>query len=299
MNGRIYDPLLGRFLSADLLVPHPGSLQSFNRYSYVGNNPLTLVDPSGFEDYTKEELDAIGKQIHDQHVAEENALQRRDDRAAAMACHGQDASLTPSAADAASDAADSASASATPDKGVIDSVAPAASTTPTNVTPVCFVAGTPIATTDGGFCPIEEIKVGQRVQTADDVSTQNSDTEIKPDDWRKVDLVIPNADGNGGDFELTTLMPVARIEAEGLTAGGEKQVNFSEMGIHGRAQVRSISPCPRIEPGRGRVVLSTFTRVSNGLFELRIAGLKEKIEVTGSHRLLSGSSRNLVGGTTG
>ena len=48
MNGRIYDPLLGRFLSADIVVQNPGSLQSYNRYSYVMNNPLTLTDPSGF-----------------------------------------------------------------------------------------------------------------------------------------------------------------------------------------------------------------------------------------------------------
>jgi hypothetical protein len=50
MNGRIYDPLLGRMLSADLLVQEPGSLQSYNRYSYVRNNPLTLTDPSGWAD---------------------------------------------------------------------------------------------------------------------------------------------------------------------------------------------------------------------------------------------------------
>jgi len=40
--------LLGRFLSADVLVQAPSSLQSFNRYSYVLNNPLSLTDPSGF-----------------------------------------------------------------------------------------------------------------------------------------------------------------------------------------------------------------------------------------------------------
>ena len=48
MNGRIYDPLLGRFLSADLVVQAPGDLQAYNRYSYVKDNPLTLTDPTGF-----------------------------------------------------------------------------------------------------------------------------------------------------------------------------------------------------------------------------------------------------------
>ncbi len=48
MNGRIYDPLIGRFLSADVQVQYPDRLQNFNRYSYVDNNPLTRTDPSGF-----------------------------------------------------------------------------------------------------------------------------------------------------------------------------------------------------------------------------------------------------------
>jgi len=48
MNGRIYDPLLGRFLSADIVVQAPGNLQAYNRYSYVMNNPVTYTDPTGF-----------------------------------------------------------------------------------------------------------------------------------------------------------------------------------------------------------------------------------------------------------
>ena len=47
MNGRLYDPVLGRFLSPDNYVQMPESSQSFNRYSYCLNNPLKYTDPSG------------------------------------------------------------------------------------------------------------------------------------------------------------------------------------------------------------------------------------------------------------
>jgi RHS repeat-associated protein len=48
MNGRVYDPVLGRFLSPDPYVQSPYDSQSLNRYSYVANNPLSAVDPSGY-----------------------------------------------------------------------------------------------------------------------------------------------------------------------------------------------------------------------------------------------------------
>jgi RHS repeat-associated protein len=48
MNGRVYDPTLGRFLSPDPFVQDPGNTQSLNRYSYVFNNPLSHTDPSGY-----------------------------------------------------------------------------------------------------------------------------------------------------------------------------------------------------------------------------------------------------------
>ncbi|MDI1300970.1 MAG: hypothetical protein PSX71_03605 [bacterium] len=48
MNGRVYDPVTGRFLSADPNVFYPENMQDFNRYSYVHNNPLSFIDPSGF-----------------------------------------------------------------------------------------------------------------------------------------------------------------------------------------------------------------------------------------------------------
>lgn len=48
MDGRVYDPTIGRFISADPNIQDPNDLQSYNRYSYVQNNPATFTDPSGF-----------------------------------------------------------------------------------------------------------------------------------------------------------------------------------------------------------------------------------------------------------
>lgn len=47
MNGRMYDPLNGRMLSADNYVQGGLGTQGYNRYSYAGNNPLKFTDPSG------------------------------------------------------------------------------------------------------------------------------------------------------------------------------------------------------------------------------------------------------------
>jgi RHS repeat-associated protein len=49
MNGRAYDPALGRFLSVDPLIQNPLNSQNLNGYSYVLNNPLSGVDPTGYE----------------------------------------------------------------------------------------------------------------------------------------------------------------------------------------------------------------------------------------------------------
>ncbi len=48
MNGRVYDPVLARFLTADPFISDQANFQSYNRYSYVHNSPNNLVDPSGY-----------------------------------------------------------------------------------------------------------------------------------------------------------------------------------------------------------------------------------------------------------
>src|SRR5512133_894764 len=47
MNGRVYDPVLGRFLGPDPFIQKPTNTQSYNRFSFVINNPLKFKDPSG------------------------------------------------------------------------------------------------------------------------------------------------------------------------------------------------------------------------------------------------------------
>ncbi|WP_053006195.1 RHS repeat domain-containing protein [Kiloniella spongiae] len=71
MNGRVYDPELGRFLSADPTIPEAIYTQDFNRYSYVRNNPLSYTDPTGFRH-------AIGSDRQDDERERDRERDRRD-----------------------------------------------------------------------------------------------------------------------------------------------------------------------------------------------------------------------------
>jgi RHS repeat-associated protein len=57
-NARYYDPVLGRFVQADTVVPSMAHSQDFNRYSYVSNNSLRFIDPSGH--FSEEQLNWLG-----------------------------------------------------------------------------------------------------------------------------------------------------------------------------------------------------------------------------------------------
>lgn len=48
-DARLYDPIIGRFVSADPIVQAPYYSQSFDRFSYVFNNPLIYTDPTGYQ----------------------------------------------------------------------------------------------------------------------------------------------------------------------------------------------------------------------------------------------------------
>jgi hypothetical protein len=45
----MYSPQLGRFIQPDSIVPYPVFSQSWNRFSYVMNNPINFIDPTGHQ----------------------------------------------------------------------------------------------------------------------------------------------------------------------------------------------------------------------------------------------------------
>lgn len=59
MSGRVYEPGLERFMSADPIVQEPEFSQSFNRYSYAINNPLSLTDADGYESVQQLEMETV------------------------------------------------------------------------------------------------------------------------------------------------------------------------------------------------------------------------------------------------
>ena len=61
MNGRVYDYRLGRFLSVDPIISNSLNTQSVNAYSYLGNNPLSGVDSTGYacDDFSTARCDTI------------------------------------------------------------------------------------------------------------------------------------------------------------------------------------------------------------------------------------------------
>jgi RHS repeat-associated protein len=53
MDGRLYDPQIGRFLQGDPIIQAMDELQNYNRYAYCISNPMSCTDPSGFSFFSR------------------------------------------------------------------------------------------------------------------------------------------------------------------------------------------------------------------------------------------------------
>ncbi len=63
MNARYYLPEVGRFVSADTIVPEAKEPQSYNRYAYVHNSPLNFTDPTGHREIGASANDLLPHEI--------------------------------------------------------------------------------------------------------------------------------------------------------------------------------------------------------------------------------------------
>jgi RHS repeat-associated protein len=76
-GSRYYDPLLGRFISPDSMIPDPSNPADYDRYAYVRNNPVRYSDPTGH--WTEEELEAaLGKNWRELYFGKSGTFYGRD-----------------------------------------------------------------------------------------------------------------------------------------------------------------------------------------------------------------------------
>lgn len=141
--------------------------------------------------------------------------------------------------------------------------------------------------TSNGYVEIEDIEVGQRVITVAESDIQDSSTAVDPYSWRLVKLLMPNPDNSDDIIELSCLRPLAWLAEAGIELGIQIEFVLHEMGLEGTAKVVSIEPCPTIEEGEGRVVLSTVTHLNGHLMEIRFDGADQPLQPTDTHQFYS------------
>lgn len=132
--------------------------------------------------------------------------------------------------------------------------------------------------------PIEQIRPGDRVLAHNPERSDDDEERDLPDPngstWRLLQLELTAADGHRVDIQL--LRPVQWIEEYSAVVGGTVWLDLEELGAVGHAKILTISPCPPIQPGEGRIVTGTFRHDSSDILDVHIHG-QPALGCTGTH----------------
>ncbi len=127
--------------------------------------------------------------------------------------------------------------------------------------------------------------------------------EGNPDGWRLISMRVQKDDGGYVDIEL--LRPLEWIERHRVEVGGQVDVELTELGGAGWADVFNIRACPPIGPPPGagfRVVTGRYAHSAGDTFDLRITGFDGQpdltIGVTATHPIWSVDEDDFVAAGT-
>ncbi|MGA7613552.1 MAG: RHS repeat-associated core domain-containing protein [Thermoanaerobaculia bacterium] len=149
----------------------------------------------------------------------------------------------------------------------------------------CLIGNTDIAT-PGGFKPIEELHVGDRVATTGlDPDLPDGSTAVDAAEWYVVKMEMPNPADPNDAYEIEMLRPVGWIVAHEAYPGRTIEL-ATERKARDAADVISVEAVPPIAPGSGRVVLATYAH-QDEILSIRFAGMDEAMWSSPWHRLFS------------
>jgi RHS repeat-associated protein len=155
------------------------------------------------------------------------------------------------------------------------------------------------------YKPIETIRVGERVLTAQDPvhGAARQPSSVDPRTWRLLRLRadVPWSDGTTDVIEVETLQPSAWVIENRAEPGSlvRLPLDLEEMGVPPSILARVVwtGPCPTLDGGPGRRVLTTVSHLNKDLWEIKVAskdGRGYSIRPTGLHKFYSVSRRAWV-----
>ena len=284
MGARYYNPRLGVFYSTDPAPVDPVVPMTFNRYIYVRQNPYRFVDPDG-----EDAVDAlIGYSIgifNGAAIAATAVItglnSRGHDGGAQMTANVSAVEFAPQPGVWSPNALDDADFRAGVEVGkAVGSLA--VTLAGFTRSKACFIAGTQVRA-DSGWRSIEELEVGDRVRTYHDGHTQVSESA-----WARVALRVRDADNPTHVVDVTRLADADQLTSLGMAdLGAEVSIRLPELGVNGIGTVTGIKHGVRVENGPGRVVLATYSSLSNDVHEVSFVGDRKSLQGTGSHPLYS------------